>query len=66
MILNAADNEEEENDTMNDAIDVMSGKQQSVTTDPHVDKLWSDMNASTTVSKTAVNRTAKVDMDIRH
>ncbi|CAI5727380.1 unnamed protein product [Peronospora effusa] len=55
----AADNEEDDN--MNDTIDVTPDKQpKSVTTDPHVDKLWGDMNASTTVSKTAVDRTAKL------
>ncbi|RMX69031.1 hypothetical protein DD238_004722 [Peronospora effusa] len=55
----ASDNEEDDN--MNDTIDVTPDKQpKSVTTDPHVDKLWGDMNASTTVSKTAVDRTAKL------
>ncbi|CAH0493387.1 unnamed protein product [Peronospora farinosa] len=55
----ACDNEED--DDMNDTIDVTPDQQpKSVTTDPRVDKLWGDMNASTTVSKTAVDRTAKL------
>ncbi|CAI5737741.1 unnamed protein product [Peronospora destructor] len=54
----ASDNQEDDN--MYDAIDVTSDNQRSVTTDPYVDKLWGDINAFTTVSETAVNKTAKL------
>ncbi|POM74408.1 Hypothetical protein PHPALM_8644 [Phytophthora palmivora] len=50
--------EEEEEETL-DADDVTE-KQRSVTTDAHVDKLWDDINASTTVSQKAANKTAKL------
>ncbi|KAG6969114.1 hypothetical protein JG688_00005469 [Phytophthora aleatoria] len=51
--------DEEEEDAVIEAEDTVD-KQRSVTTDSHLDKLWDDLNASTAVSKTAADKTAKL------
>ncbi|CAI5708725.1 unnamed protein product [Peronospora destructor] len=54
------EDDNQEDDNIYDAIDVTSDNQRSVTTNPRVDKLWDDINAFSTVSETAVNKTAKL------
>ncbi|KAL4164586.1 hypothetical protein KRP22_004451 [Phytophthora ramorum] len=49
--------EEEEDDVEADAV---TADKPSVTQSSHVDNLWEDMNASTAVSKTATDKTAKL------
>uniref|UniRef100_H3HB45 BCNT-C domain-containing protein n=1 Tax=Phytophthora ramorum TaxID=164328 RepID=H3HB45_PHYRM len=49
--------EEEEDDVEADAV---TADKPSVTQSSHVDNLWEDMNASTAVSKTAADKTAKL------
>ncbi|ETI56168.1 hypothetical protein F441_01216 [Phytophthora nicotianae CJ01A1] len=50
--------EEEDGDVIE--ADDTADMQGSVTTDSHLDALWDDINASTAVSKTAANKTAKL------